>query len=265
VSFEIAQFNLPIVGTIEVLDGNTVVSSGPVSIWAGDVYQFGSPSTSTSSTTKTTTVTSTQTTTSSTTTTSGTSNLIVDSENTLGNAITGYYTVLYSSSGSILSTQFTPATYTLKNGATYSIQADSYGSCTFAYWKGGGISGSTSDPVSISITSKTTIDAVYRGSNCGVQTPNTKIYSSTTSASTSRESGVPTIGVIAVYSQASAISGYYTIHMQDGVQIRNCYSTCSFNVCACQTYQVIMVSYGYETFRYLANDGSTLAEAFFIP
>jgi hypothetical protein len=267
VSFAIAQFDLPISGTIEVLNGNTVVSSGPVSIWAGDVYQFGSSNTSTSSTTKTTTVTSTQTTTSSTATTSGTSNLIVDSENTLGNAITGYYTVLYTSSGSVQGTQFTPATYTLNNGATYSILADSYGSCTFAYWKGDGISGSTSDPVRISITSQTTIDAVYSGSSCGVQTPNTKIYSSTTSASasTSRESGVPTIGVTTVYSQGSAISGYYTVHIQNGVQIRSCYSTCSFNACACQTYQVIVVRYGYETFRYWANDGSTLAETFFLP
>lgn len=245
-----------------MLNGNTVVSSGPVSIWAGDVYQFGSPSTTTTSTTKSTTVTSTQTTTSSTTSTSSTSNLIVDSENTLGNAITGYYTVLYSSSGSVLSTQFTPATYTLNNGATYSIRADSYGSCTFAYWQGGGLSGSTSDPAKISISSQTTIYAVYSGSNCGVQTPNTNIYISTTSASTSRESGAPIIGV---YSQASAISGYYAVHMQNGAQIRLCYSTCSFNVCACQTYQVIVASYGYETFRYWANNSSTLAEAFFLP
>ncbi|HKW05686.1 MAG TPA: hypothetical protein VJN71_10335, partial [Nitrososphaerales archaeon] len=268
VSFEIAQFNLPISGTIEVLDGNTIVSSGPVSIWAGDAYQFGSSSTSTSSTTKTTTVTSTQTTTtSSTTTTSGTSNLVVDSENTLGNAITGYYTVLYNSSGSVQSINFTPATYTLKNGATYSIRADSYGSCTFAYWKGDGISGSTSDPARISITSHTTIDAVYSGSSCGVQTPSTKIYSSTTraSASTPRESGVPAAGVITVYSQGSAISGYYTAYIQSGAQIRSCYSACSFNVCACQAYQVIAVRYGYETFRYWANDSSTLAETSFLP
>lgn len=243
VSFEIAQFDLPISGTIEVLNGNTVVSSGPVSIWAGDVYQFGSPSTTTTSTTKTTTVTSTLTTTSSTTSTSSTSNLIVDSENTLGNAITGYYTVLYSSTGSVLSTQFTPATYTLNNGATYSIRADSYGSCTFAYWQGGGLSGSTLDPAKISISSQTTIYAVYSGSSCGVQTPNAKIYVSTTSASTSRESGVTTI---------SAISGYYATPGQNGALIRSCYSTCSSYVADGQTNQIIAESYRYATFRYLA-------------
>jgi hypothetical protein len=47
--------------------------------------------------------------------------------------ITGYYVALYQG-GSLVSSGFTPTTFTLTPGQTYTIQACSFGSCTFYYW-----------------------------------------------------------------------------------------------------------------------------------
>jgi hypothetical protein len=60
-----------------------------------------------------------------------------------------------------LGTGYTPVTYTLHDGQTYTVRADNFGSCQFSYWLNNG----STDPLSIKITSNTNLVAVY---NCGV-------------------------------------------------------------------------------------------------
>lgn len=60
------------------------------------------------------------------------STLAVTSQNTNGQTISGYYTILYNSDSRVVGTGFTPATFSLNNGATYSVQVDNYKSCNFA-------------------------------------------------------------------------------------------------------------------------------------
>jgi hypothetical protein len=69
----------------------------------------------------------------------------VDSVNQTGpvrptNSIFGYYTVLYDADGSVVGTGFTgmiPGGFLTTVGQTYSVQADSYGNCTFSQWSDG--------------------------------------------------------------------------------------------------------------------------------
>ena len=91
---------------------------------------------------------------------STTSSLQVLTQDTSGNALTGFYTEL-DLNGAAVNSGYTPMVYTLNNGVTYSVMVDGYGSCTFSHWAG---SGSTADPMSISINSNTSITAVL---NCG--------------------------------------------------------------------------------------------------
>lgn len=140
---------------------------------------------------------------SSTSSSSGDSVLTVLSQNSLGNSITGYFTELYSGSGDSLGTGYTPSVYTLTNGVQYQVEADSYGACSFSYWSGGGVTGSTSDPVSISISGATTLNAVYTGSSCG---PQTSTSSSTTTTTTSSSTTTTTTTSSTTSSKTSTTS-----------------------------------------------------------
>jgi hypothetical protein len=234
VSVNIAQYNMPIAGALEVLSGSDSVlaTTGSVSFWGGDSYQFNdsnttttttsslsssSSSTSTSTTSSpsyssTSSSTASSTTTSSSITssissswtTSGTSPLTIDSQNAAGSPIVGYYTVLYSSAGTSLGTGFTPVVFTLTNGGSYQVLADSYGVCTFSNWSGASVTGSTADPVSISITGPTTITAVYTGPSCGGTTTTTSSTRTTTLSSTTTISTIATSSTTSTRSSSTA-------------------------------------------------------------
>lgn len=88
----------------------------------------------------------------------GTSHLKVKSVDNFGNPIYGYYTVL-SSGGHTISTGFTTARFNLDSGMSYVVEVEDYGDYVFDHWKG---SGSTFRAQGISITSDTTMTAVYR-------------------------------------------------------------------------------------------------------
>ena len=91
----------------------------------------------------------------------GASQVTITSQETNGTAISGFYTELYASSGSVQATGFTPATFSTTSGNAYSVQVDGYGSCTFAKWS----DGVTSNPRSFAATSSAqTFAAEY---NCG--------------------------------------------------------------------------------------------------
>lgn len=54
-----------------------------------------------------------------------------------GNPITGYRTVLYSSSYVVLAQSYSPNSFTVSIGVNYYLRAESYGSCTFNHWMDG--------------------------------------------------------------------------------------------------------------------------------
>lgn len=117
---------------------------------------------------------------------SGTSQLTVSSQNTNGQVITGYYTILYGSSNNVLETGFTPAAFALNNGVSYYVRVDNYGSCSFDHWMD---TGSSSALRQVSISSNTQITAIY---NCGGGSPSS-------------------LTVNSVDQSGKAISGYYVI------------------------------------------------------
>jgi hypothetical protein len=93
------------------------------------------------------------------------SSLTVDTQATNGTAITGYYTQL-SQNGATIATGFTPTTFTLNSGQTYSLVVDGYGNCVFDHWLD---TGNTSNARTVSITSNTTLTAVLDCSALTVQ------------------------------------------------------------------------------------------------
>ena len=103
--------------------------------------------------------TTSSTTTTETTSAAGTSQLTVNAQDTTGANLTGYYAVLYQS-GTAVSRGYTPTAFTLNKGQEYTIEADGYGSCAFAYWMD---SGDPNNQRAILIVSDTSLTAVL---NC---------------------------------------------------------------------------------------------------
>lgn len=211
------------------------------------------------------------------TTSSGTSVLTIDSVNTNGQAISGYWTVLYNGAGSTVSTGYTPASFTLNNGQPYSVEVDSYGSCNFAYWADN--TADSTDPRPVTITGNTVLTAVY---NCGststssstttsstttssssTTTSSTTSSSSTTtsssSSSTSTTSSAASITVKSVNQNGVAITGYWTVlYNKAGSVLQTGYTPKVFSgLTAGTTYQVELDSYGSCTFQHWQDTGST--------
>ena len=89
---------------------------------------------------------------------SPTPTLTVNSQDMNGNTITGYWTVLQQGITTI-ATGFTPVTFTLNNGVTYSVGIGDFGNFYFDHWLD---TGSTVQPRTISISSNTQLTAVFR-------------------------------------------------------------------------------------------------------
>jgi hypothetical protein len=116
----VGKYNLPLNAFIKVFDSSNKLkasTSTAVPIWGGDVYSAASS-------------------TSTTTTTSQQSSLTIQSKDQVGNPIYGYYITLYDQSYKVLETGYTTVTFSpLTAGTTYIVEADGYGSCSFAYWQ----------------------------------------------------------------------------------------------------------------------------------
>jgi hypothetical protein len=193
--------------------------------------------------------------------------LTIVSQNAVGNSITGYWTVLYNGNGGIVGTGYTPSSYTLSGGQTYRVEADSYRACTFSHWSGGSISGSTIDPVAISITGPTTIVAVYSGANCGPQTTTTTTAtasspsssSSSTTASTTTATGAPRVTVQSVNQNGQPITGYWTVlYNGNGRQLATGYTSKTFSgLSSGAAYRIELDSYRNCQFNHWLDTGST--------
>jgi hypothetical protein len=87
--------------------------------------------------------------------------LKVESVDQNGNAISGYFALLYSASGKQLSFGYTPKTFTgLVQGATYGVFVSGFGSCTFSHWQD---TGTGADPRTFVANGAMTLVGVY---NC---------------------------------------------------------------------------------------------------
>ncbi len=150
------------------------------------------------------------------------SQLSVTSENLDGSSLTGYYTVLYQGS-SLASSGFTPATFALGDGQSYTVQVDNYGSCSFDHWAD---TGSTNPSRPISIEGNTQITAVY---NCG-------------------SGGGSSVTVNSVDKGGNPLSGFYIVLLEGGSTVATGFTTAIFTTNAGASYVVQADSYGNCTF-----------------
>ena len=109
---------------------------------------------------------------------SPTPTLKVTTEDATGATLTGYYVALYQS-GVPIASGYSPATFTLIAGVTYTVESYGYGYCTFDRWLD---TGSTSSQREVAIASDTTLTAVL---NCGSETTTTSTTTSATASTTS--------------------------------------------------------------------------------
>jgi Peptidase A4 family len=149
----------------------------------------------------------------------------VQSVNQNGTAISGYYTVL-SSDGSVMSTGFTPTTFSdLIVGQAYSVQVDDFGSCSFARWADTGNTSTTRDFTAGGVESFT---AVY---TCGaVASPvhiiaSTPVHPSSSSVrSSAHEDIIPasffSMGVITIPRVLSSREPQLSKPSKDNIRIR---------------------------------------------
>jgi hypothetical protein len=83
-----------------------------------------------------------------------------------GNAITGYYVRLLGHSGNEINDAYSPATFQLTDGQTYSIETSNYLSCTFNHWQDTGSTNGTRTFIASNDMQKFT--AVYACTTTGI-------------------------------------------------------------------------------------------------
>jgi hypothetical protein len=149
--------------------------------------------------------------------------------------IDGYYVVLYQN-GNVIATGFTPTKFTLTPGQTYSIQADSYGSCTFYYWQGLNSQHITANPYTFTAPSSSDgIGAVYQ-----CNTP-------------------AEVTVRSADQNGNLIYGYYTtLYDQNGNFLKAGFTTVTFSpLTTGAQYTVQVADYGSCSFSHWMDSGST--------
>jgi hypothetical protein len=159
--------------------------------------------------------------TSSSTSMTGTSQVTVNTIDTIGRTLVGYYTVLYQG-GKMVDSGFSPITFTVNNNEQYTIQMDNYSVCNFGTWQDTGRSGQKTFSVSG--------DAQF-----------TAIYDCTTVVSN--------INIVTDNSTNAQIDGLYTTlsSQQTGRVLQACFSPCFFQVTNGQNYTVTLANFGSET------------------
>lgn len=126
------------------------------------------------------------------------STLTVNAQDTNGNPLPGYEAVLNQSGTIIVARGYTPATFNLTQGQSYTVTVDGYGSCTFDKWLD---TGNSSAIKQISITSNTQITAIL---SCAMTT--TSSSSTSTSATSSMISSSSSSSSVTLSSQSNLTS-----------------------------------------------------------
>jgi len=168
------------------------------------------------------------------------SNLMVTSQDSAGNPISGYYAVL-TLGGSVASTGFTPASFSLVNGQSYAIQVDNFGVCQFNHWAD---TGSTSAYRAISINGAMQVTAVY-----GCATVSTGSTGGTSSGSS--------VTINSVDQSGNAISGYTALHDLSANTVATGFTTATFATTAGSAYSLQVDGFGSCTFSSWSGGGSS--------
>ena len=155
---------------------------------------------------------------------SGPGVLTVNSIDTDGNPISGYFTVL-SQGGVIDSTAFTPATFSPENGIQHNVQVQNFGNYIFGNWLD---TGSTTGDRDISINKNTEITAIYINLN----------------SPPPADSGKSMLSVMTDNTSGEEIFGYYTTLWLDDVLVDYGFSPEIFEVDNGVEYQVAVSDYG---------------------
>jgi hypothetical protein len=156
--------------------------------------------------------------------------LTVNTTTTSGAPLPGMLILCNSQNGQLTSTVSSPAMIGLDTATNHSIGVDDSACYVFAYWLG---TGSTNRFMNVSITSNTTVTAVFR--DVCVPTP----------------AGYSTINVgTSIANGGNASLGLYATLWQNGNLLQSCYTTCTFTVPNGQSYQVVINNYGNYYFEH---------------
>lgn len=158
--------------------------------------------------------------------------------NSNNDLITGLYTTL-SQSGNLISSGFTPASFTIGDGQTYTVSVSDYGSHYFDHWQDTGDT-SRSRSVTTSGGEFVTYTAVYR--DTPLPPPPAGQYA---------------LAVSSVDMSGNPLTGLYTTLSQDGSVVSSGFTTVSFNLNGGQTYQIAVSNYNNIVFDHWQDDGST--------
>ena len=164
----------------------------------------------------------------------------MQSVNQNNNGISGFYTVLYNESNSIINTGFTPVTFTLDTYEKYVIRPEDYGSCSFSYWQD---TGNTTRYRSFLITQESqTLTAVY---DCS--------------------SGSGSVTVQTANQNDHPITGYYVgLYNSGGTLINSGFSPVSFTDLTQGAINYVKPdNYGGYTFNHWQDTGSTTRDRSF--
>lgn len=214
-----------------------------------------------------------------TTSSTGTSTLTLNTQDTNGAALNGYWMALYQN-GQTIATGYSPVTFTLNNGQTYTVESDGYGSCAFSHWLD---TGSTSAQRTVSIVSNTALTSVL---SCGSTTTTTTSTSTTsttthtsmiststtkstttttttsttgsTSASTTSTSTISyfTVKIKSAVAGGSGFSGVWMVVYRNGAIIKSGYTPLTFTATDGGVYTISASNYGRYVFSHWSN-GST--------
>ena len=162
-----------------------------------------------------------------------------------GSAFSGYYTLLYDSSGALVATGFSPTTFTVDTGQTYVVAVDDYGACYFLDWDAGQQSpGSPFD--SYGSSNSTTLAIAGDVSVAATFVPAESAANSTQPLCGSTSS---TVLIDSVDQTGQTISGYYaSLSDSNGTVVGTGFTTSFFPTTVGQTYSLRADSYGSCTF-----------------
>lgn len=165
-----------------------------------------------------------------------------------GNEIFGYYTTLFDSSGNVIQTGFTPVTFELVSGQTYTVAVQDYGSYFFNHWMDN--NSQTRERTITAGDGEMVLTAGY-GSSAPAPQPEPEPEPEPTPEPSS------TISVTTVDSSGSQIFGYWTVLWQNGQVVQTGFSPIEFDAVTGQSYQVSVGDYGSYVFDHWSADGST--------
>ena len=212
--------------------------------------------------------------------TSGTSAVTVNSDDLSGAAITGMWTT-FNQNGALLSTGYTPMTFTGNNGGTYVVTVANYGSTVFCHWQDGStnpdltvtLSGSrvltayysTTGSCSTTTTSTTTTStsstkSTTTSTSSTSTTKSTTISTSATSTTTTKSSTTPasfSITVKSATTSGSQLNGMWTVVTQNGVTVTTGYTPISFTATTGGSYTVSVANYGNYVFSHWSTGSSS--------